>query len=184
MPHSTALQAVRCDTAATVFPGPAGARESEPRPAVADGARGWPTKWAWSPCRNPFQSIIARGLEVVHAYEEALAILQDYRPATSRRESRMSTVPAQGAAATEAPRGLLYHRYAVDDDGLVTAAKIVPPTSQNQSQIEDDLRDWLPRVVSRARRAGRPGLRAAGAQLRSVHQLLDALSQGHGGARS
>lgn len=50
-------------------------------------------------------------------------------------------------ACTEAPRGLLYHRYAVDGDGLIREAKIVPPTSQNQRRIEDDLRAFIPRVL-------------------------------------
>ena len=49
--------------------------------------------------------------------------------------------------ATEAPRGMMYHRYRVDADGKVVFAKIVPPTSQNQSQIEADLRDFLPTVI-------------------------------------
>ena len=53
----------------------------------------------------------------------------------------------QGCHATEAPRGLLYHRYRIGDDGLIAEAKIVPPTSQNQRQIEDDLRAFIPRVL-------------------------------------
>ena len=47
-------------------------------------------------------------------------------------------------ACTEAPRGLLYHRYTIDEEGTITDAKIVPPTSQNQPSIEDDLRAFLP----------------------------------------
>lgn len=99
------------------------------------------------PCWNPFQAIVARGLELVHAYEEAINIIRDYQPYSPPRikyEHRVSS----GCAATEAPRGLIYHRYEVDDDGLVTFAKIVPPTSQNQQQIEADLRAWLPRVLT------------------------------------
>ena len=46
---------------------------------------------------------------------------------------------AVGHGATEAPRGLLYQRYAIDGDGLIAAATIVPPTSQNQASIEADL---------------------------------------------
>jgi coenzyme F420-reducing hydrogenase alpha subunit len=53
---------------------------------------------------------------------------------------------ATGQAATEAPRGILYHRYSVDERGLITAAKIVPPTSQNQKRIEDDLREYAARL--------------------------------------
>ncbi len=78
-----------------------------------------------------------------------MSILRDYRPA---RESRIKYRYKQGvgAAATEAPRGLLYHRYGIDAGGLVTIANIVPPTSQNQSQIEADLRHYLPDVLNRA----------------------------------
>jgi coenzyme F420-reducing hydrogenase alpha subunit len=99
------------------------------------------------PCFNPFQSIVARGLELVHAYEEALEILRDYDPPRPPR-IEYSYQDGSGCAATEAPRGLLYHRYAVDASGKVREAKIVPPTSQNQPQIEADLRGWVPRVLS------------------------------------
>ncbi|MEZ6061338.1 MAG: Ni/Fe hydrogenase subunit alpha [Planctomycetaceae bacterium] len=98
-------------------------------------------------CRNPFQAIIARGLEVIHAYEEALSILRDYRPCQPPR-IKYEYRESEGCAATEAPRGLIYHRYRVDGDGAVTFAKIVPPTSQNQMQIENDLRGWLPRILN------------------------------------
>lgn len=96
--------------------------------------------------RNPFQAIIARGLEVIHAYEEALEILRDYRPFQPPR-IEYDYAAGAGCAATEAPRGLIYHHYAVDDAGKVTAANIIPPTSQNQRQIEEDLRDWLPAIL-------------------------------------
>lgn len=99
------------------------------------------------PCLNPFKSIVARGLELIHACEEALSILRDYqlaRPARISYEYR----PGVGRSATEAPRGLLYHRYRVDEAGLVCEAKIVPPTSQNQRQIELDLRQWLPDIIA------------------------------------
>ena len=56
--------------------------------------------------------------------------------------------PGTGMACTEAPRGILYHRYTVDGDGLVREAKIVPPTSQNQRRIEQDLRLFMPRVLN------------------------------------
>jgi coenzyme F420-reducing hydrogenase alpha subunit len=96
--------------------------------------------------RNPFRTIVARSIEMVHATAEALAILEEYE-----RPERSSTQwePRAGRAAwsTEAPRGLLFHRYDVDPDGLITAARIVPPTSQNQASIEDDLRGYLPDVL-------------------------------------
>lgn len=51
-------------------------------------------------------------------------------------------------AITEAPRGMIYNRYRVDDAGKIEAVKIVPPTSQNQLQIESDLRAVLPRLLA------------------------------------
>jgi coenzyme F420-reducing hydrogenase alpha subunit len=89
-------------------------------------------------CRNPFRSIIVRAVEVVYAIEEALRIIDGYE-----RPSRpFVDVPARagvGHGVSEAPRGLLYHRYQIDAEGLVTAATIIPPTSQNQAAIEADL---------------------------------------------
>ncbi len=89
-------------------------------------------------CRNPFRSIIVRAVETVYACDEALRILAEYeRPAAP-------AVPVEpragiGYGCTEAPRGLLYHRYEIDERGLIVNAKIVPPTSQNQKMIELDL---------------------------------------------
>ncbi|WP_433754585.1 Ni/Fe hydrogenase subunit alpha [Nocardia sp. CA-135398] len=90
-------------------------------------------------CRNPFRSILVRAVEVVYAVDEALRLIDGYE-----RPSRPAVPTAPGAGVghgvSEAPRGLLYHRYEVDADGTVRAATIIPPTSQNQSAIEDDLR--------------------------------------------
>jgi sulfhydrogenase subunit alpha len=89
-------------------------------------------------CRNPFQSIVVRSLEILYACDEALRIVEEYqmpdRPAIDV-QPRAGT----GYGCTEAPRGLLYHRYQLDDEGVILDAKIVPPTSQNQKTIEEDL---------------------------------------------
>jgi coenzyme F420-reducing hydrogenase alpha subunit len=91
-------------------------------------------------CRNPYQSIIVRALEVLFACDEALRLIEAYR---EPEEPAVAVAPraATGHWVTEAPRGLLYHRYAIDADGTITSARIVPPTSQNQPSIEDDLRN-------------------------------------------
>jgi len=93
-------------------------------------------------CRNPYRSIVVRAVEVFHACEEALGLIDAYeepdRPAVA-----VEPKPSVGHGATEAPRGLLYHRYRLEADGTVAAAQIVPPTSQNQASIEDDLVDFV-----------------------------------------
>jgi coenzyme F420-reducing hydrogenase alpha subunit len=98
------------------------------------------------PVKNPFQSIIVRSVELVFACAEALRICQEYEPPSEPR-TEAPTRAGVGQAITEAPRGILYHRYAIDDKGLIVTAKIVPPTSQNQKRIEDDLREYAPRLA-------------------------------------
>jgi coenzyme F420-reducing hydrogenase alpha subunit len=154
VPHSTALHARRKSTAQPYLVGPlARVHLNFDRlcPIAQDIARdvGFPR-----PCRNPFWSIVARGLEVIHVCDEALGIVQDYVDqraefaAESAAHVALPRAAGEGCAATEAPRGLLYHRYQVDADGKIMLAKIVPPTSQNQGQMERDVREWLPRVLA------------------------------------
>lgn len=94
------------------------------------------------PVRNPFKSIIVRSIETIYAYEEAIRIIEQYEPPPSPA-AEVSLRRAIGFGASEAPRGTLYHRYRVDDDGLILDAKIVPPTAQNQPTIENDLRKFV-----------------------------------------
>ena len=90
------------------------------------------------PCRNPFKSILARAVEVIQALDEAIAIIDAYQPAAPAALD-LPQVAATGYGCTEAPRGILYHRYSLAADGLIREAKIVPPTAQNQKSIEADL---------------------------------------------
>jgi sulfhydrogenase subunit alpha len=90
-------------------------------------------------CRNPFQSIIVRGVELLYAIEEALRLIEDYEqpdPPAIKLEPRDGGV---GSGVSEAPRGILWHRYEIDASGTIRDARIVPPTSQNQRAIEEDL---------------------------------------------
>jgi sulfhydrogenase subunit alpha len=93
-------------------------------------------------CRNPFRSIVVRAVETVYAADEALRIIGEYE----RPEPSYVDVPPRasvGHGVSEAPRGLLYHRYQLDAEGMIESATIVPPTSQNQAAIEADLRDLV-----------------------------------------
>ncbi len=90
-------------------------------------------------CRNPFRSIVVRGLETMEACAIALKIVREYvEPPAGYVE--VTPRAGTGHGASEAPRGILYHRYEIDSAGLIEHATIVPPTSQNQLAIEDDLR--------------------------------------------
>lgn len=89
-------------------------------------------------CRNPFQSIVVRSVEILYAFDEALRVIAEYEP-PDRAAVELEPGPAIGFGVSEAPRGLLYHRYEIDGEGTIKDAKIVPPTSQNQAAIEQDL---------------------------------------------
>jgi sulfhydrogenase subunit alpha len=95
------------------------------------------------PITNPFKSIIARSVETVYACEEALRIIQEYEMPEAPSVD-VQPKPSIGYGCTEAPRGFLYHRYRINEKGLITEAKIVPPTSQNQKTMEQDLREFVP----------------------------------------
>ncbi|HKZ91446.1 MAG TPA: nickel-dependent hydrogenase large subunit [Candidatus Limnocylindrales bacterium] len=96
--------------------------------------------------RNMFAAITARGIEMIHAIAEAMAIVEAYQ---TPDEPFQAWEPRAGVASwsTEAPRGVLFHRYEVDERGHVTRAQIVPPTSQNQAFMEDDMRGYVASVL-------------------------------------
>jgi sulfhydrogenase subunit alpha len=93
-------------------------------------------------CTNPYRSIVVRAVEVLYACDEALRIIAAYEE-PDRPAAAVVARAAAGCAATEAPRGLLWHRYRLNDDGSVAEARIVPPTSQNQASIEEDLKGYI-----------------------------------------
>lgn len=112
-------------------------------PTVAGVAR--ETGIAW-PSSNPYASIVARTLEILYAVEEAIRIIDTYEmPAAP--SAPYAPRAGIGRAVTEAPRGSLYHVYETDEQGVIRSAHIVPPTAQNQAQIEADIRAFVPTIL-------------------------------------
>lgn len=146
--HSTALHSVRADHGTSYLVGPLARinlNHAQLPPIAQQAARECGCRW---PCYNPFAGIIARAIEMVMACEECLRIIENYRePDPPRLQHALRA--GEGCAATEAPRGLLYHRYRFNDQGIVQSARIVPPTCQNYRRIEDDLRLMLPGLLQR-----------------------------------
>ncbi len=146
-PQSTALHSVMLPDAKNYLVGPL-ARVNlcfeQLTPRARQAAEQCGINW---PSRNNFQSIVARAIELIVAFEEAVRIVKAYDAPI--QVSRVAYEPraGEGCHATEAPRGLIYHRYRIGEDGLIAEAKIVPPTSQNQGQIEEDLRRFVPSVI-------------------------------------
>jgi len=143
--HSTALHS-RLRDGGTYFLGPM-ARYSLNYEQLSPIAREAAEQAGLGPeCRNPFKSIIVRAVEVLYAFDEALRLIDGYEqpdPPAAEPEPRAS----EGTGWSEAPRGMLWHRYRLAADGSIEEARIVPPTSQNQARVEQDLREFVrPRV--------------------------------------
>lgn len=98
-------------------------------------------------CNNPFKSILIRGIETIFACDEAIRIIENYEMPD---EPYVEVIPNAGVGhgASEAPRGTLYHRYEIDNDGIIKSARIIPPTSQNQKTIENDLENLVPQLLN------------------------------------
>jgi coenzyme F420-reducing hydrogenase alpha subunit len=137
VPHSTALHATL--DGHHYLTGPL-ARYSLNSGSLSPAARQAAAEAGLGPqCRNPFRSVVVRAVEIICAVEEALRIIDGYhRP--DRPAVQVTPGAGTGHGVSEAPRGLLYHRYELDGDGLIRAATIIPPTSQNLAVIENDLR--------------------------------------------
>jgi coenzyme F420-reducing hydrogenase alpha subunit len=96
--------------------------------------------------RNPFRSIVVRSVELVYAADEALRLIAEYEEPDAP-SVELEPRAGVGFGCTEAPRGILYHRYAIDEAGTILEANIIPPTSQNQRTIEEDLRGVVERSL-------------------------------------
>jgi sulfhydrogenase subunit alpha len=142
VPHSTALHARLAGRSGSYLTGPLARYTLNSQwlpPAAAAAAR----EAGLGPgCRNPFQSIIVRAVEIVCAIEEALRLIEAYQP-PALPSVDVAPRAATGHGVSEAPRGVLYHRYELDGAGIVRSARIVPPTSQNQAAIQEDLRGFV-----------------------------------------
>ena len=103
-------------------------------------------------CRNPFKSIVVRMIEVIYAIEQTKIMLEQLIPVVKQDRQPCMAVemkPGDAFGCTEAPRGLLFHHYKIDQHGKIAFAKIVPPTSQNQLSIEEDLGCLVAKEFSR-----------------------------------
>jgi len=141
VPHSTSLHSVLKERG-SYFVGPLARYNlnfDRLSPLAQEAARSAGLK---PECRNPFQSIVVRSVEIVYACDEALRIIEEYEM-PEKPAVEVQPRASRGCGCTEAPRGILYHRYRIDDDGIILDTKIVPPTSQNQKTIESDLRQFV-----------------------------------------
>lgn len=94
------------------------------------------------PIMNTRMGIIARSIELSYALHEAMRIIRAYE-APSGPSVRFEPREGEATWITEAPRGILIHRYGLDHEGYVKDCTLIPPTSQNLAQMEIDLHDFI-----------------------------------------
>ncbi len=146
VPHSTGLHCLLEPGGRPYLTGPL-ARLNLFRDRLPPRARRAADACLDQPCRDTFQSIRVRLVEIAAAFEEAARIARMCHAPAAPCRIDFTPRPGAGCHAVEAPRGLLHHRYELDAAGLVAAAAIVPPTSQNLACIEADLRAFVPGVI-------------------------------------
>ncbi|HYH37913.1 MAG TPA: Ni/Fe hydrogenase subunit alpha [Azospirillum sp.] len=136
--HSNALHGVMADGSGPYMVGPL-ARYALNHAQLSPLARQAATDAGLGPVvRNPFKSIVVRAVETLYAFEEALKLAESYEELAVPAPP-ITPGAGRGHGCTEAPRGVCWHRYDLDGEGRITHARIVPPTAQNQKQIERDL---------------------------------------------
>jgi coenzyme F420-reducing hydrogenase alpha subunit len=97
--------------------------------------------------RNPYWAIAARSVELIHASASALDIVNSYQE-PARPFTPWTPRGGEAGWGTEAPRGICWHHYDMDEAGRVSAAQIIAPTGQNQGMIERDLAEFAPQVLA------------------------------------
>jgi coenzyme F420-reducing hydrogenase alpha subunit len=102
------------------------------------------------PTRNPFHMNVLQAVELADASARCATYVERLLEMGGTSVPEPIVVRAgEGGSATEAPRGTLYHSYAIDDDGLITRGDVITPTAQNLANIEADMRAFAPSIADR-----------------------------------
>jgi len=111
-------------------------------------------------CTNPYLNTVAQLVECVHSLEDGLEILEDLKKTGINYDEEIivglnekGTIPVKagnGVGAVEVPRGILFHNYEVDDQGIITKANCIIPTNQNVNNIEHDMKKLVPEILKKS----------------------------------
>lgn len=100
-------------------------------------------------CVNPYMNSVAQVVEVVHSTYEGLRLLDELLNEGIKDEEPVKpTRFSKGASAVEVPRGILFHEYAYDAEGMCTAANCIIPTNQNHANIQKDFEALVPKLLA------------------------------------
>jgi coenzyme F420-reducing hydrogenase alpha subunit len=103
------------------------------------------------PVHNPYAMTVAQLVECVHCVEDAIKLIDEFTETGTDPDQQQAEVEpqaGQGVGAVEAPRGLLFHEYEYDEEGKCLTANHVIPTAQNQANLNRDMREFTPTIMS------------------------------------
>jgi sulfhydrogenase subunit alpha len=98
------------------------------------------------PSANPFHNNVAQALELIHYREECLTLLDDLK-VEHEEIAKIKIREGHGIAASEAPRGTLWHEYKVNNKGIITYANIVTPTAQFLRNLNEDISLYVQQLL-------------------------------------
>jgi sulfhydrogenase subunit alpha len=101
-----------------------------------------------APCHNPYAITLAQVVETAQAFEDSIILIDKLLTKGIKNEEVNVKVKAgRGIGAVEAPRGILFHDYTFDSDGICTKANCVIPTNQNHNNIQKDMEKLVPEII-------------------------------------
>ena len=107
------------------------------------------------PVHNPYLISIAQLIEVAEVWQRDIKWIRklldtglDPKQSVVRPED-IKVRAGTGVGCTEVPRGILFHEYTYDEDGVCQAANCIIPTGQNFANINKDMEELVPWLVNK-----------------------------------
>ena len=99
------------------------------------------------PSYSPYVNNLAQAIETVHFVDRGIEITEKLLSSNLKKEHvKIKPKGGVGRIAVEAPRGVLYHHYKLDKNGVIQYANIITPTEQNTDSIEHDIMQLFPQI--------------------------------------
>jgi sulfhydrogenase subunit alpha len=98
---------------------------------------------------NSFLNSAAQAIEIVHCIEDSIRIIDELVDRGLEEEPlyEFQGKGGEGVGSCDVPRGILFHNYVIDDEGLVQNANCIIPTNQNYANMEADMRALVPQIL-------------------------------------
>jgi sulfhydrogenase subunit alpha len=101
---------------------------------------------------NSFFNSAAQAIEIVHCIEDSILLIDKLVDRGIKEEPlyQFQGKGGEGVGSCDVPRGILFHNYIIDDDGLIQGANCIIPTNQNYANMEADMRALVPQILDRS----------------------------------